>query len=701
MKEYTTDLLRNVALVGHQGAGKTSLAESLLFNTGAITRMGKVEEGNTVADFDDDERERTLSIYTALTPVEYQGYKINVLDAPGFVDFQGEAKNAVRVADTALVVIDAVSGPEVGTELAFDYAKEFNLPVMVVINKMDRENANFNTALNAMRERFPHHRFVPVMLPIGSQADFSGVVNLLTQKAYTGVGKDSSDIPADVADDVEMARLELIEAAAESNDALMEKYFEEETLSDDEIKEGMRAAAKNPEQRVVPVFATSATHSVGIIPLLDALVAYVAPPGQRRVAVQAKLDAEVEYLEPPLSDSGPQVAYVFHSHTDKYGTLTFFRLFSGTLKGGDSLRNLDADQEERMGSLMTVRGETQIPVDVVHAGDIAVVAKLQDTHIGHTLAGKGFNKFITRPHFSMPIYAVALHPRTQSDSAKMGEVLTGMTNSDPTLKWRQDASIKQTILEGMGGTHIDVAIKRAQALGVGLDTSVPKVPYQETVTRTASAVYRHKKQTGGAGQFAEVHLRVEPLPTPTASDEAVPEFEFANEVFGGAISQQFVGSTEKGVRQVLDEGVIAGYPVKYVKAVVYDGKMHPVDSKDIAFQIAGRGAFREAFEEAGPVLLEPIMKVQVTVPEDKMGDIMGDMNTRRGRVLGMETEAGRSVVTAEVPLAEIQRYSNDVRSMTAGRGVYTMEFLRYERVPAHLQEGVIAQAQKEKEAEAS
>jgi elongation factor G len=699
MKTYTTDLLRNVALVGHQGAGKTSLAESLLFNTGAITRMGKIEERNTVADFDEDEKARTLSIYTSLIPVEYKDYKINVLDAPGFVDFQGEAKNAVLAADAAVVVVDAVSGPEVGTELAFDYAEEFGLPVIVVINKMDRENANFNNALNGLRERFPAYRFVPVNLPIGSQADFAGVVDLVTNKAHMGVGEDAADVPGHMADDVEMARMELIEAAAESDNALMEKYFETETLSEDEIKTGLLASTRSSETKTVPVLATSSTHHIGILPLLDALVAYVMPPSARQGAVVAERGAEVEYLEPPHGDNGPVVAYVFHSHTDKYGTLTYLRLFHGSIKGNDTLYNQDMEQEERLGNLMTVRGDTQIPVDEMHAGDIGVVAKLRDTRTGHTLSSKDFKKFVKRPVFSMPVYAVALHPRTQSDSAKMGEVLTGLSNADPTLHWYQDATLKQTILEGSGGTHIDVAIKRADRMGVGLDISVPKVPYQETVTKSASAVYRHKKQTGGAGQFGEVHLRVEPLPTPTGAEEDVPTFEFSNEIVGGAISQAFVGSTEKGVRQVLDEGVIAGYPVRYVRAAVYDGKMHPVDSKDIAFQIAGRGAFKDAFSQAGPVLLEPIMKVRVTVPEENMGDIMGDMNTRRGRVLGMETEAGRSIVTAEVPLAEIQRYSNDLRSMTAGRGVFVMEFLRYERVPTHLQAEIVAKSQKEKEEE--
>ncbi|MBI5961695.1 MAG: elongation factor G [Chloroflexi bacterium] len=689
MKEYTAEQIRNIALVGHQGAGKTSLTESLLFNTGAITRMGKIEERNTVTDFDEDERSRTLSIYTALVALEYSNHKINVLDAPGYIDFMGEAKNAVRVSDAVALTVDAVSGPEVGTELAFDYAKEFGLPVIVVINKMDRENSNFNNTLNALRTRFPGYRFVPVMLPVGSQADFKGVVNLVAQKAYLGVGKEAVAVPDDMVGDMEVARLELIEAVAEADDALMEKYFETETLSDDEIQLGLRASLKAASQSVIPVFITSATHSIGILPLLDAVIAYVPAPGQRPLAVQDEPGADVELIKPPLTENGPAVAYIFHSHTDKYGTLTFFRLYSGKIKPNDSLVNQNKGQEERMGSLMTMRGDSQIPLDMLHAGDLGVVAKLRDTHTGHTLSSKDFKKQVIPPHFPMPIYAVALHPRTQSDGAKMGEVMNGLTNADPTLRWRQDPKIKQAILEGMGGTHLDVAIKRSERMGVGIDTTIPRVPYREAVTRAATAVYRHKKQTGGAGQFAEVHLRVEPFEG--------DEFEFTSEVVGGAISQPFIGSTEKGVRQVLENGVIAGYPVAGVRAVVYDGKMHPVDSKDIAFQSAGRGAFKEAFRDAGPVLLEPIVVVRVTVPEENMGDIMGDMNTRRGRVLGMETEAGRSIVTAEVPLAEVQRYSNDVRSMTAGRGVFTMEFSRYERVPSNIQAEIIAKSDRTKD----
>jgi len=689
MKDYTTDLLRNIALIGHQSAGKTSLAESLLFATGATTRLGKIEEGNTVADFDEDEQARGLSIYSALLAVEYGGHKINVLDAPGYVDFMGEAKNAVRVADTAVVVVDAVSGPEVGTELAFDYAEEFRLPIAVVVNKMDRENANFANVLSVMGERFPNYRFVPVMLPIGAQAEFAGVVNLLTQQAHLGAGKEVAAPPADMADAIEEARLALIEAAAESDDALMEKYFEAETLTDDEIGAGLRAALGGSKHSLVPVFVTSATHNIGALPLLDALIAYAPAPSQR--PVELLTEEGVEVLPGPHSDQGPTVAYVFHSHTDKYGTLSYFRLFSGTIKGNDALQNVTRGHEERMGSLMTMRGSTQIPLEAIHAGDIAVVAKLRETYTGHTLASKGFGKQVAPPHFPMPIYAVALHPRTQSDSAKMNEVLNTMTNADPTLKWRFDGAIKQAVLEGMGGTHLDVAIKRAERMGVGLDTSVPKVPYQETVTRSATSVYRHKKQTGGAGQFGEVHLRIEPL------EEA--DFEFVNDVFGGAISNSYMPAIEKGIRALMKEGILAGFPISNVKVSVFDGKEHPVDSKPIAFEIAGREAFKLAFHDAGPVLFEPIMLVQINVPEANMGDIMGDLNTRRARIQGMNSEHGISTVTAQVPLSEMLRYTTQLRSMTSGRGYFTMQFDHYEVLPAHLAQEVIAARQKEKKEE--
>jgi len=688
MKEYTTDKLRNVALVGHQGSGKTSLVEALLFNTGGINRLGKVEDGNTASDYDEDEKARGISLHTSLIPIEFNDYKINVLDTPGYADFQGDIKNAIRVADAVVVVVDAVHGVEVGTELVWEYAKIYQQPIIVAINKTDRENASFQRTLDQLRERFPKYKFIPVMLPIGSEHDFKGVVNLLTEKAYYGAGSERSDLPDDMVEATEEARLELIEAAAEADDALLQKYFDEETLTNDEIREGMRKASRSHLLHTVPVFVTSGTHNIGTVPLLEALIAYTSSPEKRRVRVDR--GGELEYITAPQSDDKPLAAYVFKTSTDRFvGTLNYFRIFCGSIKADSKYYNSTREIEERFGSLMVLKGKEQDTVPVLHAGDIGVVAKLNDTKTGDTFCDKSDPYTIVKPEFPDPLYTVAVTPRTQADGAKIGSVLTQLVEADPTLRWRQDNDTKQIVLEGMGDIHVAVAITRAEALGVGIDTHMPRVPYRETITRTAEATYRHKKQSGGAGQFGEVSIRIEPAPG--------EEFSFTSEVFGGAVSAQFQSSAEKGIRSVLPNGVIAGFPVVGVKAIIFDGKEHPVDSKDIAFQIAGREAFKEAFEAAGAVLQEPIMDVQITVPETMMGDIMSDLNTRRGRVQGMDTIGSKSVITAHVPLAEMLRYGNDLRSMTGGRGIYTMSFMGYEQVPNHLQGDIIAQLQRETE----
>jgi elongation factor G len=684
MKEYTTDQIRNVALVGHQGAGKTSLVEALLFTTGAISRMGKVVEGTTVSDFDEDEKSRQLSITTSLIPIEFENCKINLLDTPGYTDFQGEVKNAVRVCDCVLVAVDAVAGPEVGTELAWQFADEFNQPIIVVVNKINRENANFQRTLDALHTRFPDYKFIPVLLPVGEGPAFKGVINVLTQQAYFGTGAERSEPPAEMADEITNAHLALVEAAAEANDELINKYFETQELTPDEIRDGMRMAARDANLKTVPVFVAAGEANIATVPLLEALTVYVSPPTGRRVAIASEPGEEVQFLQPPQTDDGPVAAFVFKTTTDRFvGTLNYFRIFSGNLKSGSTYFNADRNHEERLGQLLIMRGKEQIPVNVLHAGDIGAVAKLSVTQTGDTISTKEKPLRLRKPTYPAPIYAVALDPKTQQDGTKMGTILTQLVQADPTLHWRQDAETKQTVLEGMGDIHIGIAISRAERLGVGLNTSLPKVPYRETITKKAEAQYRHKKQSGGAGQFGEVHLRIEPLPRGTG-------FEYKNEVFGGAISQSFIPSIEKGIRSVLEQGVIAGYTIVDVMAAVTDGKMHPVDSKDIAFQIAGREAFKEAFVQAAPVLLEPLMNVRVIVPEENMGDVISDFTSRRGRVMGMDTEHGRSVVTAIVPQAEMQRYSNDLRSMTGGRGVYTMTFDRYEPMPSNVAQPIIA-----------
>ena len=684
MKAYTTEFIRNVALVGHQGAGKTTLAEALLFTTGATTRMGKVTDGSTISDFDEDEKSRQLSIMTSLLPIEFNDHKINLLDTPGYTDFQGEVKNAVRVADAVLVAVDAVAGPEVGTELAWRFAEEFNQPIIVVINKMNRENAQFQRALDALHVRFPDYRFIPVLLPIGAGQDFKGVINVLTQKAYYGNGAERSEPPAEMQDQIEAAHLVLVEAAAEATEDLMNKYFEAGELSSEEVRDGMRLAARDANLKTVPVLVAAGEACIGTVPLLEALTVYVSPPSARRVALAGEPDAEVEYLMPPQSDDGPLAAFVFRTSFDRFvGALNYFRIFSGKLESGHTYYNADKGQDERFTQLLILRGKEQIPVSVLHAGDIGAVAKLNVTQTGDNITTKDRPILVRKPTYPAPIYAVAVDPKTQADGTKMGAILTQLAQADPTLRWRQDAATKQVVLEGMGDIQIAIGISRAERLGCGLVTSLPKVPYRETVTKVAQAAYRHKKQTGGAGQFGEVHLRVEPLPADTG-------FEYVNEVVGGAISQNFIPSIEKGVRSVMESGVLAGCPIVDVKVAVYDGKMHPVDSKDIAFQIAGREAFKEAFLAAGPSLLEPIMNVRVVVPEENMGDVISDLTTRRGRVMGMDTEKGRSVVTAMVPFAEMLRYSNDLRSMTGGRGVYTATFDHYETVPGNVAQTIIA-----------
>jgi len=677
MKAYETSKIRNVVLVGHQGCGKTSLAEAMLYNAGAITRLGKIEDGNTVSDWTEEERERQHSVSTSLLPVAFNDYKINLLDAPGYADFQAEMKNAIRVADSVCVVVDAVSGVEVGTEVVWEYAQVYQQPIIVTINKMDRENASFARTMEQLETAFPNYKFVPVMLPIGEGEDFAGVVNLMTKKAYYGAGKDREDLPPSMVERAEAGHITLVEAAAEASEALIEKYFEDGDLGADEIRDGMRMAARDHELRTVPVFVSSGTGNIGTYPLMEAFTVYVSPPSQRRVGVhQPDAPDEIDYVTKPQSDDKELAAYVFKAINDRYvGSLTFMRVFAGHVKSDTKYYNSTREADERFAQLMVMRGKEHENVDVLHAGDIGVVSKLSDTHTGDTITD-GAKYTIVKPSFPEPLYAVALEPRTQADNGKMGPTLNDLCDTDPTLRWRHEPSTGEVILEGMGETHVNLAIALAERLGVGLDTRVPKVPYKEAIIASASESYRHKKQSGGAGQFGEVHLRVEPNPG--------EGYAFESEIRGGSISAVYLPSIDKGIQSVLNEGVLAGYPIEDVRCVVFDGKEHSVDSKDIAFQIAGREAFKQAFMQANPVLMEPIYDVEVIVPESMMGDIMSDMNTRRGRVQGMDTVGVKSVVNAQVPLAEMLRYGNDLRSMTGGRGIYRVKFSHYEQVPQHI-----------------
>jgi elongation factor G len=687
MKDYKTDAIRNVALISHGGAGKTTLAEAILHTAGATTRMGKIEDGSTISDYDDEEIRRGISLYTSVLPVEYKDFKINVLDTPGFLDFIGEVISALRVVDGAVVLVDAVAGVEVGTEITWQYCDRFSLPRLLVINKMERENANFQKVLDQLQE-FSTIRLIPVQIPWGEKQNFQGVIDLLTMKAFKGNSKTPVDIPAELRDEAENARMTLIEAAAEGEDELLEKYLETGDLSDEEIRRGLRAIVRSCS--FVPVLVASGATESGVASLLDTITALLPSPADVGPAVAVGRNGEEQL---PASDSGPLAAYVWKTTADPFvGKLTFFRVYSGSISSDSRVWNPNKGIEERLGQVSVMRGKEAIPVRVVHSGDLGVVPKLAETTTGNTLTDRSRAVTLPNPEYPGALYQVAVSPKTQADSAKISPTLTRLCEEDPTLSWHMEPATNQTILQGMGDQHIDIVIRRADAkFQTVMTTEEPRVPYREAITKKGQAMYRHKKQTGGAGQFGEVHLRVEPL------EEA--EFEFSNDVFGGSVSSSYMPAIEKGIRNVMKEGILAGFPVSNIKVSVFDGKEHPVDSKPIAFEIAGREAFKLAFHDAGPVLFEPIMMAQITVPEANMGDIMGDLNTRRARIHGMETERGVSVVSAHVPLAEMLRYTTQLRSMTGGRGYFTMQFDHYEVLPSHLAQEVVTARQKDKKEE--
>ena len=683
MKEYTSEFIRNVALVSHSSAGKTMLTEAFLHFTGASTRMGKIEDGTTVSDYDDEEHRRGISLYTSVIPVEYKNVKINFLDTPGYNDFIGEVISALRVVDSAVVMVDSVAGMEVGTELAWKYCDEFKLPRFVVINKMERENADFQKAMATVQD-YSEIRLIPIQIPWGEKQGFQGVIDLLSMKAIKGDGKTSVEIPAQYKEEAEKAHTALIEASAESEDALMEKYFESGELSQDELQRGLVNSIR--ECKYIPVLVSSGVAEIGIAPLLDAILTLLPSPQQVAPAVARGKDGE-EILKP--SDSGPLAAYVWKTTADPFvGKQTYFRIYSSMLNSDSRVWNQTKSIEERLGTLQIPRGKETIAIKTIHTGDIGTVPKLSETSTGNTLCDKTHPLTLPVPEYPHSLFRVAILPKTQADSTKISPTLTRLCEEDMTLSWRMEPATTQTILQGMGDQHLDVAIRRAESkFQVGLLTQEPRVSYQETITKKSQGMHRHKKQTGGSGQFGEVWLRMEPT---TEKD-----LDYVWDVFGGAISQSYSTAIQKGIAAVMKEGVVAGYPVSGVKVSIYDGKEHPVDSKPIAFEVAGREAFKAAFREAGPVLLEPIMMVRIIVPEAHMGDVLGDLNTRRARVQGMETEKGHSTITATVPMSEMLHYTTQLRSITGGRGIFDMEFDHREVVPAHLMAEIVAEHLKE------
>ncbi len=683
MKEYPTDAIRNICLASHSSSGKTILTEAFLHLSGATTRLGKIEDGTTTSDYEEEEIRRRISLSTSVIPIEYKNSKINFLDTPGYTDFVGEVISAMRVSDGAVILVDSVAGLEVGTEIAWNHANTFKLPRFLLVNKMERENANFQKAIASVQE-FSDARLIPAQLPWGEKASFQGVIDLLTMKAYKGNSATPIDIPEDMKAAAEEAHTKLVEAAAEGDDALMEKYFSSMTLTNEELLQGLRKIIRSGA--FVPVFVSAGQLEIGCLPLLDAILSLMPSPVEAPDAIANGKDGP-ETLK--ASDSGPLASFVWKTTADPFvGKQTFFRVYSGMINADSRVWNCTKSTEERLGTLYIPRGKETLPVKVVHSGDIGVVPKLSETSTGNTICDKGHPLTLPVPTYPHALYQVAIFPKTQLDSTKISPTLTRLCEEDPTLTWHQEPSTTQTILQGMGDQHIDVAIRRAESkFQVSLLTSVPKVPFQETITKKGEGMHRHKKQSGGSGQFGEVWLRVEPSPD--------QDFDFSWDVFGGAISQSYSSAIQKGILNVMKEGILAGYPVSKIHVSVYDGKEHPVDSKPIAFEVAGREAFKIAFNDAGPVLLEPIMMVKIVVPESNMGDVLGDLNTRRARVQGMETEKGHSTITATVSLAEMLRYTTQLRSITGGRGIFTMEPDHYETVPSHITQEIIAARQKE------
>ncbi|MBS3908483.1 MAG: elongation factor G [Actinobacteria bacterium] len=691
MKKYTTANIRNIGLVGHGGCGKTTLTEALLFTSGAINRFGKIDEGNTTSDYDPEEIRRQFSINASLAPCEWNKHKINIIDTPGYTDFIGEVYGALRAVDIAGVVVDAVSGLEVQTERVWAIADDYGLAKFVIVNRLDKENANFGEVMRVLQEVYTD-KVTPLQLPIGNEADFKGVVDVLDQKAYTTAGDKTTagDVPADMADEVAAAREALIERIAESDDALMEKYLEEGELSPAEIKSGLKAAIASGQ--VIPVTCTAAVASVGIEALLNAILDYLPSPEEAGAikGIGVKSGDEIE-REP--SESEPLTALVFKTVADPYvGKLNYFRVFSGSLKANSTVHNAEKASKERVGHVFAVRGKTQEDVEAVPAGDIGAVAKLADTMTSDTLCDEGRAIKLPPIKFPDPVISVAAAAKTKGDEEKLGTALNRVAEEDPTLSVRRDTETHQTVLSGMGDMHLDIITERVKRkFGVEAVLSAPRIPFKETIKGEASVQGRHKKQSGGRGQFGDVWVKVEP----TQRGEG---FEFVDKIVGGVVPQQYRPAVEKGIREVMEHGIIAGYPVVDIRVTLYDGSYHAVDSSEMAFKIAGSLAIKKGFTDAKPILLEPIMKVEVVVPEQYMGDVIGDLSSRRGKPLGSESRGRNIAVNALVPLAEMATYASTLRSISSGRGAYHMEFDHYEEVPNETAKKIIEAYEKERAA---
>lgn len=678
------DKLRNIALVAHGGAGKTSLAEAMLFKTGVTTRQGRTEEGNTFMDYEPEELKRQTSISTSFAQIPWNKHTISVMDTPGDQNFFTDTKLSMYAADAAVVIVDAVDGVKVQTEQAWDFAAEYNLPLAILINKLDRERADFQRTMRDCVDSFGSPKPIVVQIPVGSEADFKGVVDLISMKAYTYDDKGKAtagEIPADMKDDVETEHEAFIENVAEADDALIEKYLEGETLTDDEIKTALRKGIR--ERTFVPVLCGSATKNIGVDLLMDFVVGCLPSPLERPAYMgkNGSGDSDIDKVSDP---DAPFSAFVFKTVADPYaGRLSIFRVVSGKLGGDGTFYNSTKQTKERFNQLLTIMGKEQKPAKEAGPGSIVAVAKLKETTTGDTLCDDSDKIEFKLPEPLPTLITFALEAKSKGDEDKIFSSLTRLLEEDQGLKVERNSETKEILLSGAGQVHIESAIeKMKRKFNVEVILKTPKVPYRETIKKKVRVQGKHKKQTGGHGQFGDCWVQFEPLPRGKG-------FEFVDAIVGGAIPKTYIPAVEKGIIEASAKGVLAGFPCVDFKATLDDGSFHAVDSSEMAFKIAGSLAYRKAAQDAKPVLLEPIMKMKITTPDEFMGDIMGDLNGRRGRVLGMDAEGKYQVINAEVPMAEVLTYAPDLRSMTGGRGIFSVDFLRYEEVPAQLTEKII------------
>ena len=687
MNVYEGKNIRNLGIVGHGGSGKTSLISAILFNTGATTRLGRVEDGNTTTDYDDEEIDRKITISAKLAFCEWNKNKINILDTPGFGAFIQEARGALRVADAAAVVVDAVAGVMVQTEKVWAYAEEFGLPRMVVVNRMDRETANFERSLESIHQLLGR-TCVPIQIPMGEEKKFKGVIDLVQMKGFLSAGDNSAKftevaIPEELSGRAQQYREKLVESVAESDEKLMEKFFENGSLSDDEMVAGLKKQVS--EGKLYPVIYTSATANIGIAQFLNAVVSYM-PDAVAKGTVTGK-DFHSADITRKVADNEPFSAFVFKTFSDPFtGRVSLFRIYSGALTPETQPYNVNRSIAERFAQVATMQGKTLVQVPRLCAGDIGAVAKLKETTTGDTLADKAHQITYPAVKWVEPVISFAIEPKSRGDEDKISQAIHKLMDEDLGLAYSREPQTKEFLLAGQGQMHVELAVSRLKKrYGVEVLLHPPKVPYRETIKGKADVQGKHKKQSGGHGQYGDCKIRMEPLPRGG-------DFEFVNEIFGGSIPRNFIPAVEKGIQESRKKGVLAGFPTVDFRVILYDGSYHDVDSSEMAFKIAGSLAFKKGIREAKPVLLEPIMHAEVVAPEEFAGDLMGDLNSRRGRVQGMEVRGRSTVIKAQVPLSEMLTYASDLTSKTGARGSYTMDFSHYDEVPAHLADKIIASA---------